>query len=78
MHGKQGHSAYPQNADNPIPKLARMLDRVCSSPLDRGTTQFEPTSVQPTIISVPNTATNVIPASARANINIRYNDLHTA
>jgi succinyl-diaminopimelate desuccinylase len=77
VHGKQGHSAYPQNADNPIPKLARMVDRVCSSPLDRGTAQFEPTSVQPTIISVPNTATNVIPASARANLNIRYNDLHT-
>jgi succinyl-diaminopimelate desuccinylase len=77
VHGKQGHSAYPQNADNPIPKLARMLDRICARPVDRGTAEFEPTSVQPTIVSVPNTATNVIPASALANINIRYNNLHT-
>jgi len=77
VHGKQGHSAYPQNADNPIPKLARMLDQLCAKPLDAGTEHFEPTSVQPTIIAVPNSATNVIPASARANINIRYNDLHT-
>ena len=77
VHGKQGHAAYPQNADNPVPKLARIIDRVCSKPLDTGTEHFEPTSVQPTIISVPNTATNVIPASARVNFNIRYNDLHT-
>jgi succinyl-diaminopimelate desuccinylase len=77
VSGKQGHAAYPQNADNPVPKLARIIDRVCSKPLDAGTQHFEPTSVQPTIISVPNTATNVIPASARVNFNIRYNDLHT-
>jgi succinyl-diaminopimelate desuccinylase len=75
--GKQGHAAYPQNADNPVPKLARIIDRICAKPLDKGTEHFEPTSVQATIISVPNTATNVIPASARVNFNIRYNDLHT-
>ena len=62
VHGKQGHAAYPQNADNPVPKLARIIDRICAKPLDTGTEHFEPTSVQPTIISVPNTATNVIPA----------------
>jgi succinyl-diaminopimelate desuccinylase len=77
VHGKQGHAAYPQNADNPVPKLARIIDRICAKPLDKGTENFEPTSVQATIISVPNTATNVIPAFARVNFNIRYNDLHT-
>jgi succinyl-diaminopimelate desuccinylase len=77
VHGKQGHSAYAHLADNPIPKLARILDRVSSTPMDQGTARFQPTSVQATLISVPNTATNVIPGAARANFNIRYNDLHT-
>lgn len=77
VHGKQGHSAYGHLADNPIPKLARILDRVSSTPMDKGTARFQPSSVQATLISVPNTATNVIPGAARANFNIRYNDLHT-
>jgi succinyl-diaminopimelate desuccinylase len=77
VHGKQGHSAYANLADNPIPKLARIVDRISSTPMDAGSARFQPSSVQATIISVPNTATNVIPGSANANINIRYNDLHT-
>jgi succinyl-diaminopimelate desuccinylase len=77
VEGKQGHAAYPHLADNPIPKLARIIDRVSTTPLDHGTAHFQPSSLQTTIVSVPNTATNVIPASARANFNIRYNDLHT-
>jgi len=77
VHGKQGHAAYAHLADNPIPKLARILDRVSSTPMDAGTARFQPSSVQATLISVPNSATNVIPGAARANFNIRYNDLHT-
>jgi succinyl-diaminopimelate desuccinylase len=77
VHGKQGHAAYGHLADNPVPKLARMIDRLSSTALDAGTPRFQPSSVQATIVSVPNTATNVIPALARANFNIRYNDLHT-
>lgn len=77
VHGKQGHSAYGERAENPIPKLARIIDRLSTTPLDAGSEHFQPSSLQATIISVPNTATNVIPASAQANFNIRYNDLHT-
>jgi succinyl-diaminopimelate desuccinylase len=77
VHGRQGHSAYAERADNPIPKLARMIDRISSLPLDGGSTHFQPSSLQATIISVPNSATNVIPGTAQANFNIRYNDLHT-
>jgi succinyl-diaminopimelate desuccinylase len=77
VHGKQGHSAYGERAENPIPKLARIIDRLSSTPLDAGSEHFQPSSLQATIISVPNTATNVIPGSAQANFNIRYNDLHT-
>jgi succinyl-diaminopimelate desuccinylase len=77
VHGKQGHSAYAHRADNPLPKLARIIDRLSSTPMDAGTARFQPSSVQATIVSVPNTATNVIPGTALANFNIRYNDLHT-
>lgn len=73
--GRQGHVAYPHIADNPVPKLARIIDRLSSTPLDAGTPDFQASSLQFTVISVPNTASNVIPAEARAKFNIRYNDL---
>jgi succinyl-diaminopimelate desuccinylase len=75
VHGKQGHSAYPQLADNPVPKLARIIDRLTTAKLDDGTANFQPSNLQVTVISVPNTATNVIPGRAVAKLNIRYNDL---
>ncbi|MEQ1696092.1 MAG: succinyl-diaminopimelate desuccinylase [Hyphomicrobiaceae bacterium] len=77
VHGKQGHAAYPTKADNPLPKLVRILDRLCSQTIDTGTANFEPSNLQVTVIDVPNTATNVIPAFARARFNVRYNDLHS-
>lgn len=75
--GIQGHSAYPHNADNPVPKLAAMIERLARKPIDEGTDDFQPTTLEVTILSVPNTATNVIPGEARATFNIRYNDLWT-
>jgi succinyl-diaminopimelate desuccinylase len=75
--GKQGHAAYPALADNPVPKLARLIDRLSSTPLDQGNADFEPSSLQVTVVTVPNTATNVIPNEARAKFNIRYNNLWT-
>jgi succinyl-diaminopimelate desuccinylase len=75
VHGKQGHAAYPAKADNPIPKLVRILDRLSRQPIDTGTPTFEPSNLQVTVISVPNTVANVIPREARATFNIRYNDI---
>lgn len=72
--GKQGHAAYPQLADNPVPKLARIIDRLSSVTIDEGNTHFEPTRLQVTIVDVPNTASNVIPGEAHATLNVRYND----
>ena len=36
-YGVQGHSAYPERAKNPLPALVRLLDRLASRELDRGT-----------------------------------------
>ena len=74
VKGLQGHAAYPQLADNPVPKLARIIDRLSSPVIDEGTTHFEPTRLQVTMIEVPNTAANVIPGEAHATLNVRYND----
>lgn len=77
VHGTLGHVAYPHRADNPVHRLIRALDALTSAPIDAGTDWFEPSSLQVTSIDVGNTATNVIPASARAALNIRFNDGHT-
>lgn len=78
VHGTQGHSAYPQRADNPVHRLVRALHALTAEPLDAGTEWFEPSTLQVTSVDVGNPATNVIPAAARARLNIRFNDLHTA
>ncbi len=77
VHGVQGHVAYPHHADNPVHRLVAALSALTAAPLDAGTDFFEPSSLQITSIDVGNPATNVIPASARAALNIRFNDRHT-
>ncbi len=76
VRGVQGHTAYPQLADNPVHSLVRMLERLSRDPLDAGSEHFEPSSLQVTTVDVGNPATNVIPAEARAGFDIRFNDLH--
>lgn len=73
VYGKQGHAAYPAIAENPVPKLIRILDRLSSTRLDMGTPDFQPSNLEVTVVNIKNTATNVIPAEARAQFNIRYN-----
>ncbi len=77
VRGVQGHTAYPQLADNPLPRLARMLSALADAPIDDGTDHFQPSNLQLTTVDVGNAATNVIPAVARAAFNIRFNDLHS-
>ena len=75
--GTQGHAAYPQRADNPVHRLVRALDALIAVPLDAGSEWFEPSSLQVTSVDVGNPATNVIPGTATARLNIRFNDHHT-
>jgi succinyl-diaminopimelate desuccinylase len=76
--GVQGHSAYPHRAKNPLTALVRLLDRLASHELDRGTALFDPSTLAITTIDTGNTADNVIPAGAVAKVNIRYNDAHSS
>ena len=77
VHGTQGHAAYPHRADNPVHRLVRLLAALTAAPLDAGSEWFEPSTLQITSVDVGNPAANVVPASANARLNIRFNDLHT-
>ena len=75
--GTQGHVAYPHLADNPIPALVRILAELDALELDEGTDWFQPSNLEITEIDIPNRAHNVIPATAKARISIRFNDTHS-
>lgn len=76
--GVQGHSAYPHRARNPVPAMARLIDRLSSHVLDDGTAHFDASSLAATTIDTGNPATNVIPATCQATVNIRFNDAHSS
>ena len=76
--GIQGHSAYPHRAKNPVPAIARLIDRLSSHELDMGTEHFDPSTLAATTIDTGNPATNVIPSVSKATVNIRFNDTHTS
>ena len=75
--GTQGHVAYPHLADNPVPKLLKMLSALGDAPLDHGNDHFPATNLEITTVDVGNATTNLIPAQASARINIRFNDMHS-
>mgnify|MGYP000288878664 FL=1 len=75
--GEQGHAAYPHRAKNPLPAMARLMDRLSSHELDRGTEHFDASTLAVVTIDTGNPATNVIPAKSTATVNIRFNDAHS-
>ena len=75
--GTQGHVAYPQLADNPVPKLLKMLAALTEKALDDGNDHFPATNLEVTTVDVNNPTTNLIPAQASARFNIRFNDMHS-
>ena len=78
ISGIQGHVAYPHLLNNPINTLVNVCKKLKEKKLDRGNKNFQPSNLEFTSINVDNKAHNVIPAKAKAQFNIRYNDYHTA
>ncbi|MBE8219829.1 MAG: M20/M25/M40 family metallo-hydrolase, partial [Alphaproteobacteria bacterium] len=74
MRGKEGHVAYPHLAQNPIAALLAVLTALNNTPLDEGNEHFQASHLEITTIDIGNETTNVIPASASARFNIRYNN----
>ena len=77
VHGTQGHTGYPHLADNAAHRLVRMLAALTQWEIDRGSAHFQPSTLAVSTIDIGNSATNDIPAKARAVFNARFNDLHT-
>ena len=76
--GIQGHIAYPHLNNNPINTLVSICKKLKERKLDRGNKNFQPSNLEFTSINVDNKAHNVIPARAKAQFNIRYNNLYTS
>ncbi len=72
LFGQQGHAAYPERADNPLPDLGR-LAQLLSRPIDAGAPLFQPSTITVTNIEVGNPTNNIIPASGRLRCDIRFN-----
>lgn len=77
VEGIQGHVAYPDRANNPLPVLARIVTALSDVTIDDGTEHFPATNLEVTTIDVGNPTSNVIPAKGSVRFNIRYNDLWT-
>jgi succinyl-diaminopimelate desuccinylase len=77
VHGKQGHVAYPDRAANPAPVLARLLARLDDHRAGRRLSRLPPSNLEITTIDIGNPAMNIIPAEAKARLNIRFNPSHT-
>ena len=77
VEGKQGHIAYPHLAENPIRGIVKLIAGLNEEPLDHGTDHFPPSNLEFSTVDVGNKASNVIPQSARASFNIRFNDKWT-
>ncbi|MGB1548692.1 MAG: succinyl-diaminopimelate desuccinylase [Alphaproteobacteria bacterium] len=78
VRGVQGHTAYPELADNPVPKMLQLLEALSGQPLDSGTEHFPPSNLEITSVDVGNPVTNVIPAVISATFNVRFGDAYTS
>jgi succinyl-diaminopimelate desuccinylase len=77
FHGKQGHSAYPDDADNAIHQAVAPLASIASIDWGEAKDGFPATSCQITNLNAGTGASNVIPGSAEAFLDIRYNPSNT-
>ncbi len=77
VKGKQGHVAYPHRAENPVPALLEVLSRLQARHLDDGSEFFQPSNLEITTIDIGNPTENMIPETARARLNIRFNIFHS-
>ena len=72
IHGVQGHVAYPHLADNPIHRAADIVTRLATQTWDEGNEFFPPTTFQVSNLNSGTGASNVIPAQATLDFNLRY------
>jgi succinyl-diaminopimelate desuccinylase len=72
IHGKQGHVAFPQLAENPIHNAAAPLHELATEIWDEGNEHFPPTTFQISNMHSGTGAANVIPGKLEALFNFRF------
>ena len=73
IYGKSGHSAFAGTYINPCTALAKVISKLKSVSLDNGTKFMPPSNLEFTKINVDNLSENVVPQSASAKFNVRFN-----
>ncbi len=76
VYGKSGHSAFYGSYINPCTALAKIIARLKSISLDKGTKFMPPSNLEFTKMDVENLSENVVPQSASAKFNVRFNSKH--
>ena len=76
VYGKSGHSAFYGSYINPCTVLAKIIAKLKSVSLDKGTKFMPPSNLEFTKMNVDNLSENVVPQSAIAKFNVRFNSKH--
>ena len=76
VYGKSGHSAFANSYINPCTALAKIIAKLKNSSLDNGTKFMPPSNLEFTKMNVDNLSENVVPQSANAKFNVRFNSKH--
>ena len=63
VYGKSGHSAFYGSYINPCTALAKIISKLKSVPLDKGTKYMPPSNLEFTKMNVDNISENVVPVS---------------
>ncbi|MDR1975703.1 MAG: succinyl-diaminopimelate desuccinylase [Campylobacteraceae bacterium] len=75
LRGKQGHVAYPQNAQNPIHQIVPILPKIAEYKFDEGDDVFEPSTLIITDIKAGEGVTNITPKTLTLKFNVRNSPL---
>ena len=78
INGVQGHVAYPKRANNPSNCIIKILKKLSEIKFDNGNKNFQPSNLEITRINIENSADNIIPGTATATFNIRFNNKHSS
>jgi len=78
INGVQGHVAYPKRANNPSNCIIKILKKLSEIKFDNGNKNFQPSNLEITKINIENSADNIIPGTATATFNIRFNNKHSS
>jgi succinyl-diaminopimelate desuccinylase len=71
VNGIQGHTAFPENLDNPVHRIAPFLDELVREEWDTGDEEFPASHCQVAWVSAGTGAGNVTPANIELLINFR-------